>query len=67
MSKKSRRARKSPSRRSPRSATPAQPEEAVEPATEGAEYAYVVADIKQVAILAAAMFVLLIVLSFFIG
>jgi hypothetical protein len=71
MAKKSRRARKS-SRKVSSSAVSATPREtnvpaAVEPAADPQEYAYVVADIRQVAILAAAMFVLLIGLSFFIG
>jgi len=77
MAKKSRRARKSARKVSrPVSAAPtvvvstaAAPaaEAAAEPATDRKEYAYVVADIRQVAILAGAMFALLIALSFFLG
>jgi len=68
MSKKSRRARKKPSRTVSQAATEAAAAAAVaEPAADRQEYAYVVADLKRVAILAAAMFALLIGLSFFIG
>jgi hypothetical protein len=76
MAKKSRRARKKSSRkvsRAPvsaqvkRAVVPAAPEAVAEPPADSQEYSYVVADLRQVAILAAAMFVLLIGLSFFIG
>jgi hypothetical protein len=71
MAKKSRRARKSArkvSRSAPvvAAASP-KPEAEGEPTADRNEYAYVVADIRQVGILAAAMFALLIGLSFFIG
>lgn len=68
MAKKSRRTRiKSPRKVSGTTTNP--PVEAVpaEPADGSPEYAYVIANLRQVAILAAAMFVLLIGLSFFIG
>jgi hypothetical protein len=68
MAKKSRRARKKASRSVSRASTGSAPAAATpEAADDRPEYAYVVADIRQVAILAAAMFVLLIALSFFIG
>ena len=73
MAKKSRRARKKTSRKVSRAAggrrllLPLRRRSGCEPAADRQEYAYVVADIRQVAILAAAMFVLLIGLSFFIG
>ena len=76
MAKKSRRARKKTSRNVSRAVVGAQAAQVAvssaqgsvaEPAADRQEYAYVVADIRQVAILAAAMFVLLIGLSFFIG
>ena len=76
MAKKSRRARKSarkvsgaaPAAAAAVASAPAPAAEAEsEPTEERQEYAYVVADIRQVAILAAAMFALLIGLSFFIG
>jgi len=72
MAKKSRRARKKKARNVSRGAAvvsaaeTAAPEAAAEAAADRPEYAYVVADIRQVAILAAAMFVLLVGLSFFI-
>jgi hypothetical protein len=71
MAKKSRRARKQTTRKVSRApvaaSAPAAPGTVVESVADPQEYAYVVADIRQVAILAAAMFVLLIGLSFFIG
>ena len=71
MAKKNRRTRKKSSRKVSRAAVsaalPAAPGAVVEPIADRQEYAYVVADIRQVAILAAAMFVLLVGLSFFIG
>ena len=71
MAKKSRRARKKASRSVSKAAASAAPvvaaEAAAEPATDRQEYAYVVADIRKVGSLAAAMFVLLVGLSFFIG
>jgi hypothetical protein len=76
MAKKSRRARKKTSRKVSRGVVSARATQAavssvqgsaVEPAADRQEYAYVVADIRQVAILAAALFVLLVGLSFFIG
>jgi hypothetical protein len=70
MAKKSRRARKKKPRSVSRApvvsaAETAAPEAAVEAPAEP-EYAYVVADMRHVALLAAAMFALLIALSFFI-
>ena len=76
MAKKSRRARSKTARKVSRGVASPQVTQsvvssaqvsAVEPAAERQEYAYVVADIRQVAILAAAMFALLIGLSFFVG
>jgi hypothetical protein len=67
MSKKSRRARKNTPRNVSRTVAPKSPGEVAEPVVDRPEYSYVVADIRQVAVLAAAMFVLLVGLSFFIG
>ena len=73
MAKKSRRTRKKSARNVSRGAVQAAKatETAVaataEPAAEQPEYRYVVADLRQVVILAAAMFALLIGLSFFIN
>ena len=67
MAKKSRRTRKKSSRKVSQAAAAAAVVAAIEPAADRQEYAYVVADLRQVAILAAAMFALLIGLSFFIG
>jgi hypothetical protein len=67
MAKKSRRARKSSRKVSASATNRTKAAAAAEPAADRQEYAYVVADIRQVAILAAAMFALLIGLSFFIG
>lgn len=68
MSKKSRRTRKTPSRSLPQvAAETAATAAVVEPAADQHEYAYVVANLKRVAVLAAAMFALLVGLSFFIG
>ena len=73
MAKKSRRARKKSARSVSRAAVQAAgagkpaAAAAVEPADDRQEYAYVIADLRQVAILAAAMFVLLVALSFFIS
>jgi len=72
MAKKSRRARKKSARSVSRGAV--QPSEATETAAAATvelvsdqhEYAYVLADLRQVVILAAAMFALLVGLSFFI-
>jgi hypothetical protein len=71
MAKKSRRARKKTSRSVSRApvvsaAETAAPDPAAEAAANRQEYAYVIADMRRVAIMAAAMFALLIVLSFFI-
>ena len=74
MTKKSRRARKT-QRSTPPKITPNSsvqiPQVTVaageENAPDFAEYAYVVADLRRVAILAVAMFALLVALSFFIG
>jgi hypothetical protein len=68
MSKKSRRARKSPSRSVPQVAVQVETPAAVtDPVADRQEYAYVGSDLSRVAILAGAMFALLIALSFFIG
>ena len=67
MAKKSRRTRNKSSRKVSQAAAAAAVVAAIEPAADRQEYAYVVADLRQVAILAAAMFALLIGLSFFIG
>ena len=74
MAKKSRRARRKKSRSVSRApvasvsvAETAAPEATAEAPADLHEYAYVMVDIRNVAILAAAMFALLIVLSFFIG
>jgi hypothetical protein len=73
MAKKSRRARKKGSRSvsqaaaKPAGAAKTTETEAVELAAEQQEYSYVIADLRQVAILAAAMFALLVGLSFFIS
>jgi hypothetical protein len=76
MAKKSRSARKK-ARRKVSQARPtavqsppgagAAPATAANSAADGREYAFVVADLRQVAILATVMFALLIGLSFFIG
>jgi hypothetical protein len=72
MAKKSRSARKKSARKVSTAATAAATDAgvssaAVEPAADANEYAYVTADLRRVAILAGAMFALLIGLSFFIG
>ena len=73
MAKKSRRARKKSGRSVSRTAVQAvQATETtaaatVESAADQHEYAYVITDLRQVAVLAAAMFALLVGLSFFIG
>jgi hypothetical protein len=66
MAKTSRRTRKSRANQNNRVVVRIErPEEA--PPSSLAEYSYVVADLKRVALLAAVMFALLIALSFFIG
>ena len=72
MAKKSRRARKKSSRNVSQAAVQAAAAAqgavaAAEPADDRHEYAYVVADLRQVVILAAAMFALLVGLSFVIS
>jgi hypothetical protein len=73
MAKKSRRARKKSVRSVSQTAVQAAEAAksaavaAVEPAADQQEYAYVIADLRQVVILAAAMFALLVGLSFFIS
>jgi hypothetical protein len=79
MAKKSKRARKKSRRKvsQPAATKPtigqsppvaaAAPAATADSAADGREYAFVVADLRQVAILATAMFALLIGLSFFIG
>ena len=74
MAKKSRRARQASRNTSSKSSSQSavqKPGAAVSPEEENAadfpEYAYVVADLRRVGILAAAMFALLVALSFFIG
>jgi hypothetical protein len=74
MAKKSRHARKKTARKVSRAVVGAQEAQAPGAPARGSvagtdrqEYAYVVADIRQVAMLAAAMFVLLVGLSFFVG
>ena len=67
MAKKSRRARKKTSRSVSQAAVSAAPAAVVETVADQEEYGYVVADLRNVAVLAAVMFVLLVGLSFFIG
>ena len=73
MAKKSRRARKKSGRNVSRGAVQAPKATetaaavAAEPAADQHEYTYVTADLRQVVILAAAMFALLVGLSFFIS
>lgn len=73
MAKKSRRARKKSARNVSRGTvqaakvTETAAAATVEPAADQHEYTYVVADLRQVVILAAAMFALLVGLSFFIS
>ena len=67
MAKKSRRTRKKSSRSVSQAAVPAAPAAVAETVADQEEYGYVVADLRNVAILAAVMFALLIGLSFFIG
>ena len=67
MAKKSRRARKRTLRSVSQAAVSAAPVAVAETVSDQEEYGYVVTDLRNVAILAAVMFALLIGLSFFIG